>query len=933
MTLTLRHYQQEAIDAVFDYWGSHAGNPLIDLATGCHIAGTRILMHDGSVKAVELVAANDNVMGPDGNARRVLKLARGYDDLYRITPVKGESFVVNAGHVLSLKTTGEGKVKQRSPRGLRAGTVENVQVRDWLTKGKYWKHTRKLWRTGCDFPFRPEPGVPAWIMGALIGDGCLLYGVSACNPDHEFLDALCDYAAETELNVRVAQRPNNKARDVFFTDPLANRCRPNRLTAMLRENGTHGTGAGDKFIPDEYKLGSRETRLGILAGLLDSDGFLDRAGCVFDYVSKSETLARDVVFVCRSLGLAAYIKPCEKYCQTGGGGTYWRVCISGDVDIIPTKIARKQARPRLQKKNPLVTGFSVEYVGKGEFFGFELDGDHLYLTDDFTVHHNTGKSLVMASLIERLLGGWPHMRVVVAAHVEELISQNYEELLGIWPFAPAGIYAASLGRRDHHAQIMFASIHTVYNKTHQIGHVDVLMVDECHLIPFNDNTKYRKFIAGLREINPDMKIVGLTATDYRLDGGRLTEHDDRIFDEVVYSYGIGAGIADGYLAPLTSKAMDTAFDLTGVGTLGGDYKQNALQAAVDKADVTEAAVAEIVTKGQDRRSWLLFGSGVEHATHIRDAIRQHGIVCEVITGETPKQERRDLIEAFKNYEIRALTNNSVLTTGFNHKGVDLLGFLRPTKSLSLYCQMGGRGTRALYARGMPLNTPDERKAAIAASEKPNCLVLDFAKLAYTHGPIDMVKPKEPGKGAGEAPVKQCPQCDELIHISVMKCHCCGYDFPAHEKDKITATAGSAPIMSTEVDMWRAVTARDFKEHAGRDNGDGARKPDSVKATYMCGMLAVNSWICPGHTGFAKTKADHYWLDHGGKRPFPANAEEFLLRQFELRDTAEIEIEYNGKYPNVRNYRVGEHWADEREPEVPASIAAGWSRDLDDEIPF
>ena len=552
----------------------------------------------------------------------------------------------------------------------------------------------------------------------------------------------------------------------------------------------------------------------------------------------------------------------------------------------------------------------------------------------------TGKSLVMAQLITELLSGWPHMRVVIAAHVEELISQNYEELVGVWPFAPAGIYAASLNRRDYHSQIMFASIHTVYNKTHQIGHVDVLMVDECHMIPFNDNTKYRKFINDLRKINPDMKIVGLTATDYRLDGGRLTEHDDRIFDEVVYSYGIREGIADGYLAPLTSKAMDTGFDLTGVGKLGGDYKQNALQAAVDKADVTNAAVAEIVARGHDRRSWLVFGSGVEHALHIRDAIRAHGIVCETITGETPKQERRDLIEAYKNYEIRALTNNSVLTTGFNHKGVDLLAFMRPTQSLSLYVQMAGRATRPLYARGMPLNTPDERKAAIAASEKPNALVLDFAKLAYTHGPVDMVKPKEPGKGTGEPPVKQCPECDELIHISVMKCTCCGYDFPPSEEIKLTAVSGNAPIMSTEVDMWRAVTGRDFKEHAGREADDGTRKPDSVKATFKCGLLAVNSWICPGHTGFAKTKADRFWLDHGGQMPYPANAVEWLMRQLELNDTAEIELEYNGKYANAKNYRAsGTATAmpdDEYEVERdyrPVAVKE-WTNVLDgDEIPF
>ncbi len=536
----------------------------------------------------------------------------------------------------------------------------------------------------------------------------------------------------------------------------------------------------------------------------------------------------------------------------------------------------------------------------------------------------TGKSAVAATLIIELLQGWSDMRIVSITHVAELIEQNYQELIGMWQFAPAGIYSAGLSRRDHHAQILFAGIQTVHNKAAQIGHVDILMVDEAHLIPVNAETMYGRFIDALRQINPDLKIVGLTATPYRLDSGRLDEGDGRLFDSVVYEYGIADGIRDGYLAPLTTKGMDTVFDLKGVGTLGGDYKQNALQAAVDKTDITEAAVREIVAKGADRRSWLVFGSGVDHALHIRDEIRRHGVTAETITGETPKEERRRIIAAFKAYEIRALTNNSVLTTGFNHKGVDLLACMRPTKSVSLYVQMIGRGTRTVNdTRG---ETADERKAAIAASSKPNCLVLDFAKLAHTHGPVDMVRPETPGKGSGEAPVKQCPECEELIHISVMKCTCCGYVFPPSEEQKITAMAGAAPIISTEVDMWRAVTKRNFAHHPGKPG-----KKDSVKATYMCGFQPVNEWLCPEHDGYPKIKADRYWRDHGGKMPFPASVDEWLLRQFELADTDEVELKYDGKWPSVSDYRVGDHWAGEEAPEASEPVTL--AQEIEDVIPW
>jgi len=545
-----------------------------------------------------------------------------------------------------------------------------------------------------------------------------------------------------------------------------------------------------------------------------------------------------------------------------------------------------------------------------------------------------GKSLVMASLIKRLVEGWPDMRILVATHVAELIEQNYLELVGIWPFAPAGIYSAGLGRRDARSQIVFAGIQTVHNKAAQIGHIDVLMVDECHLIPANSNTMYGRFIAALREINPDLKILGLTATPYRLDSGRLDEGDDRLFDQVVYTYGIGDGVRDGYLTPLSSKATATTFDMKGVGRLGGDYKQSALQAAVDKLDVTRSAVDEIVAKGADRRSWLCFCSGVEHAEHVRDEIRSRGVTCEMITGETPKEERRRIIEDFKNYRIRALTNNSVLTTGFNHKGVDLIAALRPTLSVSLYVQMMGRGTRVLYAPGMPLETPEQRQAAIKAGPKPTCLVLDFAGLVDKHGPVDMVQPKTPGKGEGEAPIKLCPQegfdkhgrpgCGEKLHASARVCHCCGFEFDIDDSPKITAQAADVPIMTTVEPESRTVSSRTFLVHPGKGG-----KPDSVKISYLCGFKAISEWVCPAHKGFAKTKADRYWLAHGGQRPMPKTPIEWLQRQDELKETVEIMVKPRDKYWDVVSHVVGERVD---RVQAPANDNS-WEWEMSDEVPF
>ncbi|CAH1656971.1 DNA helicase [Hyphomicrobiales bacterium] len=489
----------------------------------------------------------------------------------------------------------------------------------------------------------------------------------------------------------------------------------------------------------------------------------------------------------------------------------------------------------------------------------------------------TGKSLVMATTIQRLLEGWPDMRILIATHVAELIEQDFKELTGLWPWAPAGILSAGLGQRNTYAQILFAGIQTAHTKAAQIGHVDVLMVDEAHLIPPKANTMYGRFIEALRAINPDLKIVGLTATPFRLGSGRLDEGDDRLFDKVVYTYGIADGIRDGYLSPLVSKGMTTEFDLSGVAKKGGDYVPGALQDAVDQDEVTRAAVDEIVGYGRDRRSWMAFCSGVKHAHHVRDEIRSRGFSAEVVTGETPAPERRRIIEDFKAGRIRCLTNNSVLTTGFNAPGVDLIAALRPTLSPSLYVQAVGRGTRL-------------------APGKTNCLVLDFAGWVMTHGPVDDVRARKPGKGQGEAPVKVCPECFSLVHASARVCADCGNEFEFEEKPKHKATADSAPILSTAEPEWLPVTGRRFRYH---DKPGGT---DSVRVDFDCGLTVHKMWVCPEHKGFAKQKADRFWAQHGGTMPAPKGVQEWLDREGELRMTAEISVRPSGRYFEVVGVR-------------------------------
>lgn len=551
----------------------------------------------------------------------------------------------------------------------------------------------------------------------------------------------------------------------------------------------------------------------------------------------------------------------------------------------------------------------------------------------------SGKSGTMAMVIKRLLDGWGDMRVLSCVHVEELVGDNFKEFVGIMPFAPAGIYAASLGRRDARSQVIFGQLQTIWDKAQQIGHIDVLIIDEVHLVPADGNTMYRKLITALLLINPDMKIVGFTATPYRLDSGRLDEGEDRLFDRVVYTYSVAQGIEDGYLSRLTSRPVSTSYDMTGVHRLGGDFKKSDLAKATDKEELTRAAVAEIIAAAtvENRTTAVIFCNGIDHASHVRDEIRLYGKSCEVLSGKTPKGERRRIIADLKSGKLWGCTNDNVLSTGTNIPRIDLVADMAPTESTNRYVQRAVRGTRVIWPAGFNPDATDAdgRKAAIASGPKPNCRYMNFAGNIERHGPIDCVMPRAPGKGTGEAPTKICPLdeadingkfgCEEIVHASARECPNCHYQFVFIEKPKFTAKPTDVAILATVSEPEpRTVTSRSFYYHEGK-----ADKPPSVKVSYMVGMTAINEWICPQHQGFPKSKADRYWLAHGGARPFPKTVLEWIERQSELADTVEISVKPRQKYWDVVGHVVGVA----NDNQQAANDNEDWRVLMDDDLPF
>ncbi len=443
-----------------------------------------------------------------------------------------------------------------------------------------------------------------------------------------------------------------------------------------------------------------------------------------------------------------------------------------------------------------------------------------------------GKSHIVAALCEDALTQWPETRVLMLTHVKELIEQNAAKLRAHWPGAPMGIYSASVGRKELGEPITFAGIQSIRKRAAELGHVDLVIIDEAHLVSHKDEGGYRTFLADLERVNPALRVVGLTATPYRLGHGLITD-GDALFDDLIEPVSIEDLVHLGYLSRLRSKVTGARLNTEGVHTRGGEFVEAELQRAVNTKDQNERVVREVIELAGDRRSWLFFCAGVEHAEAVCDVLRVKGVEAACVTGATPKGERERIIDAFKRGELRALTNANVLTTGFDHPGVDLIAMLRPTMSPGLYVQMAGRGLRV-------------------APGKADCLVLDFAGVVERHGPITAVEP--PGRrreGNGEAPVKVCDQCAELVHPTVRVCPSCGFEFPAPEPKKLELRDVDimGPPPGSLVHELR-VTEWEWRRHVGRTSGK-----ESLRVRYYGGLTeSVDEYLTIAHDGYAGDKA-------------------------------------------------------------------------------
>jgi len=554
--------------------------------------------------------------------------------------------------------------------------------------------------------------------------------------------------------------------------------------------------------------------------------------------------------------------------------------------------------------------------------------DHLRTRDDnpcVVIPTAGGKTPVMASICRDAVTQW-NGRVLILAHVKELLEQAVDKLHAMAPdlWNQIGVYSAGLRSRDTEHSIIVAGIQSVYRRAAELDRFDLILIDEAHMLPPDGEGMYRTFLADARVVNPNIRLIGLTATPYRMTTGTICA-PDHLLNHVCYEVGVRELIVQGFLCPLKTKAGRRKVDMSALHIRGGEFIAGEVEALMDDDMVVQSACREIVEHTQDRHSVLIFASGVQHALHVQRVLGERGHECGFVCGDTLPFERAETLERFKDGGsggLKYLVNVNVLTTGFDAPNIDCVALLRPTNSPGLYYQMVGRGFRLDPSKG-------------------NCLVLDFGGNILRHGPVDALEIKDRGAGGGEAPAKECPQCQAVIHAAYATCPECGHEFPPPEKEKHDATAHAGGILSGEVaETEHEVTEVFFNVHQKRDAPDD--HPRTMRIDYRVGLNDFHSeWVCPEHArgGYARQKFEAWWRTRSNEPP-PESAQDAvdLADSGALAETKTITVRSvtGERFDRIINYQLGPvpprmDGSDERDDGSPIHDPL---MDIpDDEIPF
>ena len=482
----------------------------------------------------------------------------------------------------------------------------------------------------------------------------------------------------------------------------------------------------------------------------------------------------------------------------------------------------------------------------------------------------SGKTAVMSRIVNSIFKRKPKAKVVVVSHDKRILAQNAKGLSSI---KKVHVNSAGLGRREIGA-LTVAGIQSIYNSK-EFKDFDYIIIDEAHTIPVEDGSMYRTFISSVKKHT----CIGLTATPYRTGQGYIVG-EDHMFTKIVIDFTFGAKftklVREGYISNLTINNTSVKLDTTDIHMQGGDYSLKEMSSAFNRESITNAALAEMVEKGKERKKWLVFAIDIDHAENIADRLNELGIFTMVVHSKN-EFDNDFVLKQYADGTIRCIVNVGMLTTGFDQPDIDLIGLLRPTQSPGLHVQMIGRGLRVFPG-------------------KDDCLVLDYAGNTERLGPINRIRPYKKGKSTatGEPITKICEVCDTIVAPMVKICPKCGHEFKF--KQLIQAASGDLSIIADSAFKWFIVSNIAYTKHVKSGS------PTSILVTYTCGLRVFKEWICVNHKGYAGSKAKH-WLKARGINSYTTDVMDTIRLLDKTKPTKRIRVDTDNKYPQVVDHEL------------------------------
>lgn len=774
MALVLRPYQNEIKSKVYQAWENGHKNVLLVLPTGggkCLGRNTPVLLYNGTIKNVQDIVVGDKLMGPDSKPRVVLSTCTGRSKLHRIIPVKGEPWICNDVHILSLRETGTKKTL-------------DIPINEYLEKNKNFKHLHKQFRVGVKFK-KAKTKFDPYLVGLYLAEGTYS-SAHITTPEPEIINYLEKWCKNNKTNMSI--RLGSGCFEIGFSSQ--SRKHGSNLISILAKSCSS---INDRKIPKEYLINSREIRLKTLAGLIDGDGYVHN-NCI-EIITKYPSLNKDILFLARSLGFAAYSsKKIGTIKEINFKGEYFRISISGKLQEIPTIVKRKKLGLRQQIKDVLNTGFKVEDLPVGDYYGFELNGDGRFLLGDFTVTHNT--KTFCSITIDKAVTPKNKLSTAIMVHRKELLQQISITLAeeGIKHNIIAqrktilGIVAAHrrlFNRQfyDYGANITVVSVDTLNSRIlkHEqwAKSIQFWITDEAaHLLKDN------KWGRAVSYFNNAIGL-GVTATPQRLDRRGLGSHADGIFDVMVKGPDTKWMIDNKFLCEYKIAVPESDYE-NYLKTAGenSDFTREAMQNAAMESHIIGDAVANYL-KFADGKQAIYFCSDITSGGKMEQEFNKQGIPAKLLTGTTSDEERLQGLIDFKEKKIRVLLNVDLFDEGLDVPGIEVVGMCRPTMSLGKYLQMIGRGLRP-------------------HSSKPHLILIDHVGNVKRHGlpdshrywTLDRISKKK--KNLNLIRICENPICNSPFDRILTECPYCGTPI---EKTTKGAVGSRTPLEQVDGDLF------------------------------------------------------------------------------------------------------------------------------------